>query len=329
MVDPTSAMIGGAGVLLVKAIADYGIPTIFGPHLKRVLGRVDVDLKVHERLALAQADFDARPIASGAVRYDSTTRRLIHVPQDEDYGDLPLFSVERQATEISDMLALRQEVNVGNALLKAFDHLEGYTGPLPEGSVSSDWFHSWRSGVGDVSDERMQDVWARLLAGEVKEPGRYSLRTHAFLRSMTSSDAAKLERLFSFSILGSIIVTTRAIGHLRVHAGISYSDCLEFEEIGILVGTQSGLSLQIFSSVPTGAFLGLFSYGARHVTLTHPDPATVISLSSYKLTAVATQLLDLCKIEPDYDFLSLVLTDIRELRTDLTVTVRDVSASHE
>jgi hypothetical protein len=51
----------------------------------------------------------------------------------------------------------------------------------------------------DVSDQAMQSLWARILAGEVNKPGSFSLRTLHSLKTMTKEEAQMFERLVRFS----------------------------------------------------------------------------------------------------------------------------------
>ena len=54
----------------------------------------------------------------------------------------------------------------------------------------------------DVSDEKMQKLWAKLLAGEVERPGRASLRTLDILRNMTQKEAELFERAVNYIFSG-------------------------------------------------------------------------------------------------------------------------------
>jgi len=56
--------------------------------------------------------------------------------------------------------------------------------------VSEDWTVQFFEHCQDVSDEQIQSIWARILAGEVAGPGRYSLRTLHALKLLRKEDAA-------------------------------------------------------------------------------------------------------------------------------------------
>jgi len=54
---------------------------------------------------------------------------------------------------------------------------------------SWDWFVRFFEDAGNISDEKMQEIWAKVLAGEIKQPGSFSLRTLEVLRNLSSDEA--------------------------------------------------------------------------------------------------------------------------------------------
>lgn len=55
--------------------------------------------------------------------------------------------------------------------------------------VNEDWATRFFNIVEDISDEEMQEIWGRILAGEVKRPKSYSLRTLELLRNLSYDEA--------------------------------------------------------------------------------------------------------------------------------------------
>jgi hypothetical protein len=68
---------------------------------------------------------------------------------------------------------------------------------VSEEPVEPDWLSQFINQAQDVSDEDMQTIWGRILAGEVAEPGTYSLRTLAFLKMLRKKDAELITRFCS------------------------------------------------------------------------------------------------------------------------------------
>jgi hypothetical protein len=68
------------------------------------------------------------------------------------------------------------------------------------GPVDEDWTVRFFNIVEDVSDEQMQQLWGRILAGEVKTPNSYSIHTIEFLRNMTKVEAELFAKIANYII---------------------------------------------------------------------------------------------------------------------------------
>ena len=55
---------------------------------------------------------------------------------------------------------------------------------VSEEPVEEDWTTRFFNIVEDISDEEMQRLWGKILAGEVKQPKSYSLRTLELLKKI-------------------------------------------------------------------------------------------------------------------------------------------------
>lgn len=69
-----------------------------------------------------------------------------------------------------------------------------------EKKFSIDWFVRFFEEAGSISDEDIQELWAKVLAGEIENPGSFSLRTLDVLRSLSKYEAEIFQRLASYSI---------------------------------------------------------------------------------------------------------------------------------
>lgn len=91
---------------------------------------------------------------------------------------------------------LEKQKNIESVTGKAYSILESEENVSDE-SVDKDWTLRFFNSVEDISNEQMQEIWARILAGEVKKPGTISLRTLEILHSMTQQEAKLFEELCS------------------------------------------------------------------------------------------------------------------------------------
>ena len=69
---------------------------------------------------------------------------------------------------------------------------------VTEEPVEKDWMTRFLGIAEDVSDEEMQGLWARVLAGEIKKPKSYSIRTLEVLRNISKEEAEIIEKAATY-----------------------------------------------------------------------------------------------------------------------------------
>lgn len=111
--------------------------------------------------------------------------------------------------EIADYIEARETRklnNVKSVLEKASSHFtEGEK--VSDEPVDADWTNRFIGIVEDISDETLQDIWGRILAGEVKQPNSYSLRTLDLLRNITKEEAELFVKASKYYIETNFICT--------------------------------------------------------------------------------------------------------------------------
>lgn len=73
--------------------------------------------------------------------------------------------------------------------------------------VNQDWQNRFFSIAEDISDEEMQKLWAQILAGEVKRPKSFSLRTLDVLRNISKEEAELFTQANQFYLANNYICT--------------------------------------------------------------------------------------------------------------------------
>jgi len=64
--------------------------------------------------------------------------------------------------------------------------------------VENDWLTNFFDKCRLISDEDMQVLWSKVLAGEANKPGKFSKRTIGLLSSLDKSDALLFQRFCAF-----------------------------------------------------------------------------------------------------------------------------------
>ena len=157
--------------------------------LNRLLGAVvDVPVAWLER---QKAKIEARTSSLIAVEKAVGDSAAAKAGEDAD--------VEERAVAALVSKTYRKQANreaVGKAMLDELTSTPDASDEVPSKSeVDDDWLNVFERYAEDASSERMQNLWGRVLAGEVRRPGRYSLRTLRFLSEFSQQDALTFSEL--------------------------------------------------------------------------------------------------------------------------------------
>jgi len=68
-------------------------------------------------------------------------------------------------------------------------------------NIDPDWLTSFEKYARDVSDNKMQIIWGRILAGEVLKPGCFSARTLHFIKHLRQDEAQLITQFGTYTWL--------------------------------------------------------------------------------------------------------------------------------
>jgi Protein of unknown function (DUF2806) len=113
-------------------------------------------------------------------------------------GRAEVQDIEARATARVHKREVRRQRNLESITRQA---LEALPPPeqISEEPVSEDWTTRFFQESQDVSDEQMQQIWARILAGEIARPGSFAPRTLSAVRDLTKDDANLFVKLCEFA----------------------------------------------------------------------------------------------------------------------------------
>lgn len=169
---------------------------------------------------------------------------------------------------------------------------------VPDHDPDPDWTARFFDAAQDVSSEEMQEIWGKILAGEVKSPGQTSLRTLSILRDMTQKDARDFFNLMRFRIAsfvfekGALIVLGDRLGSLVAN----------FRQIGLFCGTEICQKLILKEN---GKWI---AECCGHALIIEGPPGRQIIMqmgqNAYVITSAGLELAKLCQHELDLENLS-------------------------
>jgi hypothetical protein len=286
-------------IKLWETVAEKGIGGLFRPWQMRREGRASIELKREELLVIAQAERDAELVRKGEQFPSFVQPQITYTA-----GHSPALPIEQRATESVVSDAIHREANITRALLHAENVLESETQAPPEGTVNDDWLFRWRDSASQVSSEELQNLWGRVLAGEVKSPGSYSLRTLEFLKNISQQEAEAIAKLSQFVVGGNVIY--RGADDSLQEFGVTFDFLLNMQQLGVVAGVEAIGMTSTWKSVDSSRFMQSLISNSMVLIISAEDPNHTISMPTYMLTAIGSQVLSLGSFDTNVEYLKKV-----------------------
>jgi hypothetical protein len=217
-------------------------------------------------------------------------------------------------------LESRRQKNIDSIVSKTADLLPE---EVSDEKVDDDWVVQFINYSQDVSNEEMQLLWARLLAGEVARPGTYSLRALQLVRLLTPKDAEIFKRLCNYSWkVGRGLLTISYFytpAEKADHNRIPFEEYLHLESLG-LIPPSSATTLSIISKNAK-----LIEYCNRWFSVNNPTLKKV-ALMARPFSSVGAELASLCNPEPDEEYLREILDYWSKLGLKIEDVTEDLKA---
>ena len=229
---------------------------------------------------------------------------------------------------------IRKDFNVDKAVSMAVDQLdndrEGAKNPSEE-PIAEDWFTRWTSTVEDISDENIQRIWASILAGEVKSPGSFSLRSLDIVRNLSRTEAETFTKFCNFVLVSNgdlkFTFTKNQETPVEINEAIGIQGMRSLEEAGLISPSSStifnGVQINLFPSKVPGDPVG-FSYGNLHINITPKINTNGDYLEGViTLTQAGKELHNLVSITPDSRYLRTI-KEIYLSKVEITMSVHEI-----
>ncbi len=183
---------------------------------------------------------------------------------------------------------------------------------VSEEPVEEDWINRFFNIAEDISNEEMQQLWGRILAGEVKKPKSYSLRTLELLKNLSKHEAETFMKFASLAINSngtSFILNFKNEKLLEEEYGLNFNDRLLLEELGFL--TANDLQFRILATQEKQSQL-YFVLGKSLVLLEKPSNQPEQQLQVLVFTKIGQELIKLVNATPKMEYIKLLASKLRK-----------------
>lgn len=168
-----------------------------------------------------------------------------------------------------------------------------------------------------VTDQNMQELWGRILAGEIKSPGSFSLRALSIVSNLLEYEANL------FEVFAKQTVRWKWYGFIPV---LQYDDFLHSQGIGsgsVLVLADAGLVAEMpvtFNLLQPSEEFSAFFYGQnRMVYVRQKSPPLKVAQACWVLTRPGLELLGLIEREAEPKNMQLLVDIFRKFTLERQV----------
>lgn len=257
---------------------------------------------------MAQIDHDAGLIRSGQAHLSNDFALELSGPQLTATGlqletGVVVVTQKQLAFEIAAEAiqeGARKRANVAAAVLEAAAVLDNDSGLVPAAEVGQDWLFRWRDAAAEVSTDDLQKMWGQILAGEVKSPGQFSLRTLEFVRNLSQSEANLIAMLAPF-VLGAYVV--RIPNNRLAELGLAFGLILELADLGLVSGVEALGLTSTFGSREPDRYMSALKSHDKVVVVEHDDADKKAVIPVYQLSAIGREVMKLAGFKSDLNYL--------------------------
>lgn len=239
--------------------------------------------------------------AIGGIFKPHQIRRVAQAEADaektREVAKIEISELQKRALSRFFQEEAKKQKNIEEITQKALPQLEEKSEPQ---NIENDWITSFFNECRLISDNEMQTLWSRVLAGEANSPGSYSKRTVKFLSSLDKSDAELFTRLCTFEWnIGDLVPLIYDIqGEIYNRYGINFNSLSHLESIGLIQFN----SLQGFRRLKLPKTLTVLYYGRPTVLEFQKDSDNGMDIGIVLLTKTGEELAPICGSHADFKF---------------------------
>ena len=213
----------------------------------------------------------------------------------------------------------RKEHNIESVIGKTVLELEDKTVESTD-DVDEDWLNRFFNIVEDVSDEQLQSLWSRILAGEILQPHSYSLRLLEFLRNISKDELELILKIMPF-ITGDVIFND---DNVLSKYDINYGLILKLDEIGIL---NSSATISQNYDLNNNEQASLFDNKEIICVVNNKSSQKKhISIPIFTVNEIGLKLQKLSNTEMNIDFVKEILTSISKENNEICFSLNKIKS---
>ena len=238
----------------------------------------------------------------------------------KELNELATRSIERSLYQ-----EMVKQQNLESIVAKTYGLLENEP-DVPNEPVEQDWMARFVNSVETISDDDMQLLWAKVLAGEIKKPKTYSLRTLENLKNLSKEEALLFQQYCEYIITSqgrSYFINEDA---LLEKSGLSVDAILKFSDCGIANdSTFLNITINVSPNTPEVFFNDELIIICRNPA----SESTSFTIQIYTLTKFGNDLVTIINKKTSNDFLIAFAKYIKSCFKNIQTSVHRITGRTE
>jgi Protein of unknown function (DUF2806) len=281
----------GPSSALSEFLNEFNLPKLLageaGKAISRLIGAA-IDIPAAKLDAIAQTIRDrkeAKSALSSALGKAASESAVLD-------KDLVNRTVDRLLSD-----EVRKQLNREGVAKKTLEKLQEISPPENSSPVEEDWLDYFSSYTEKANSEKMRDLWSRVLSGEIRRPGSYSLETLRFMSELDQYTASVVEKYFSRVIRGNAIFDDSAY-----HSGKALVEVTLLENKGLVNGVGGLRNMN--PSIDAEGILPIVM--RSHALFVFGEIGKSIPIGSLILTRLGAEVLSILNLPDDVESLRLL-----------------------
>jgi hypothetical protein len=157
--------------------------------------------------------------------------------------------------------------------------------------IEDDWLNFYAKLAEDKSSAELQQLFGRILAGEIRKPGSFSLKNLQLVSTLSKEDAEAIAKFLPYAIDDKAIAIRKDISSQP-----TVDTRLRMEDIGVIAGGVSLTGLGLDFSVEPNSRRGWVA-SKRAIAIENKCPVLLaLSIPAQALTQAARELIPIAKL---------------------------------
>ncbi|WDR00712.1 DUF2806 domain-containing protein [Devosia sp. J2-20] len=185
--------------------------------------------------------------------------------------------------------AYREQENREAVAKKTIEQLAEDPAPSESAGPSDDWLNVFEDQAAKASSDDLRNLFAQILAGEVRKPGTFSLSTMQLVAVLDRPIAQMMEAL------APLVWDGKTVFKIAADEKLNYSELLELEDAGIV--TLGSGNLQMEKPISPDGIIGFNQRGI--VLIGRFERTGKVGFPAYSITRKARALMEILNAPPD------------------------------